>query len=310
MHLSVEIPAMDLSLVDARPQELLLLTLDGLTLEHHAGNSAGISYNQVRGNRAASRVLAGLLQAPYAAGCLLNTSSELHCHCAPMVLLKRCSYCLVHLGWLPVPSLLFAVPGMRAAVQLLVRMNLAQLDDMLHGSPFPVLLVPADKTVLEDSRADPLLFFTQVSQPSRYRGAMYTPTICGRIAALRLELSETLLWRLYSVSQGLAAASGGSSAAGSSSASNMTGSSSGTGLAGPGYKASSASRGRLAGGPSSGNLAAAGGGAAAGSGAAAGQGSSAVQQVASADLPLQVRQPGCGAGLPARLELLLLKQLH
>jgi hypothetical protein len=182
-------------------------------------------------------------------------------------------------------------------VQLLVRMNLAQLDDMLHGSPFPVLLVPADKTVLEDSRADPLLFFTHVTQPSRYRGALYTPTICGRIAALRLELSETLLWRLYSFSQGLAAASGSSAAAGSSSA-KLTGSSSGTGLAGPGYKASSASRGRLAGGPSSGNLAAGGGGGAAGSGA--GQGSAAVQQVASADLPLQVRQRDCRAGLPAK----------
>jgi hypothetical protein len=48
MHLSVEVPAMDLSLVDGRPQELLLLTLDGLTLEYHAGNSAGVSYNQVR----------------------------------------------------------------------------------------------------------------------------------------------------------------------------------------------------------------------------------------------------------------------
>jgi hypothetical protein len=47
MHLSVEIPAMDLSLVDGRPQELLLLTLDGLTLEYYAGNSAGVSYNQV-----------------------------------------------------------------------------------------------------------------------------------------------------------------------------------------------------------------------------------------------------------------------
>jgi hypothetical protein len=177
-------------------------------------------------------------------------------------------------------------------VQLLVRMNLAQLDDMLHCSPFPVLLVPADKTVLEDGRADPLLFFTHVTQPSRYRGALYTPTICGRIAALRLELSETLLWRLYSFSQGLAAASGNSAAAGSNNA-KLAGSSSGTGLAGPGYKASSASRGRLAGGPSSGNLTAAGGGGAAGSGAAAGQGSAAVQQVASADLPLQVRRRDC-----------------
>lgn len=49
MHLCIEVPAMDLSLVDGRPQELLLLTLDGLTLEYHAGNSAGVSYNQVCG---------------------------------------------------------------------------------------------------------------------------------------------------------------------------------------------------------------------------------------------------------------------
>lgn len=92
MHLAVDIPAMDLSLVDGRPAELLLLTLDGLSLHYTAGNSAGVAYSQ-----------------------------------------------------------------------LLVRLNLAQLDDMLHGSPFPVVLLPADKTVLEDSRADPLLFFTHVA---------------------------------------------------------------------------------------------------------------------------------------------------
>ncbi len=51
LHLTVEVPALDLSLVDGRPQELLLLTLDGLTVEYHAGNSAGIMYNQVSGRR-------------------------------------------------------------------------------------------------------------------------------------------------------------------------------------------------------------------------------------------------------------------
>lgn len=47
LHLSVDIPALDVSIVDGRPQELLLLSLDGLALEYHAGNSAGITYTQV-----------------------------------------------------------------------------------------------------------------------------------------------------------------------------------------------------------------------------------------------------------------------
>lgn len=48
LHLSLELPSLDVSMVDGRPQELLLLSLDGLTVEYHAGNSAGVTYNQVR----------------------------------------------------------------------------------------------------------------------------------------------------------------------------------------------------------------------------------------------------------------------
>lgn len=170
-------------------------------------------------------------------------------------------------------------------VQVLLRLNLAQLDDMQHGSSFPVVLVPTDKTVAEDSAADPLLFFTHVSQPSRYRGVLYTPTIVGHIAALRLQLSEPLVWRLYSFTQGLA--SGRSS--GSSDASRQASSSAAAAAASARLPASS-SRGRLVQAGSSSNLAAAaqgGGGAGNGNG---GRSSSAgdVQQVASADLPLQV----------------------
>lgn len=47
MHLSLELPSLDVSLVDGRPQELMLLTLDGLAVEYHAGNSAGVTYTQV-----------------------------------------------------------------------------------------------------------------------------------------------------------------------------------------------------------------------------------------------------------------------
>ena len=47
LHVSLEVPALDVSLVDGRPQELLLLSMDGLVAEYHAGNSAGVAYTQV-----------------------------------------------------------------------------------------------------------------------------------------------------------------------------------------------------------------------------------------------------------------------
>jgi hypothetical protein len=171
-----------------------------------------------------------------------------------------------------------------------MRLNLAQLDDMQHGSTFPVVLLPADKGVAEDSAADPLLFFTHVTQPSRYRGVIYTPTLVGHIAALRLQLSETLVWRLYSLTQGLAAgrASGSNTSASASSSAAAAAAAAG----GQSRLAASNSRGRLVQAGSSGNLTGAGPGG--GAGGSAGPGSSAgdVQQVASADLPLQVRWPG------------------
>lgn len=37
-----------LSVVDARPQELLVLTLDGLVLEQHEGRSAGLAFSHSR----------------------------------------------------------------------------------------------------------------------------------------------------------------------------------------------------------------------------------------------------------------------
>lgn len=176
--------------------------------------------------------------------------------------------------------------------QVLLRLNLAQLDDMQHGSTFPVVLLPADKGVAEDSAADPLLFFTHVSQPSRYRGVLYTPTLVGHIAALRLQVSETLVWRLYSFTQGLAAGGGGGAAAGGGN--GGAGSSAAAGGMSGALPAASNSRGRMVQAGSSSNLAAGAGGAG-GAGAGAGgvgRGSAAgdVQQVASADLPLQVRR--------------------
>lgn len=172
-------------------------------------------------------------------------------------------------------------------LQVLLRLNLAQLDDMQHGSTFPVVLLPADKTVAEDSAADPLLFFTHVSQPSRFRGVLYTPCLVGHIAALRVQLSETLVWRLYTFMHGLVA--GGSSGSSGSDA-GAGGSSAAAATAGPTRSAASNSRGRMVQAGSSSNLAtaapnSAGAAGSVGRGSAAGDG---VQQVASADLPLQV----------------------
>lgn len=172
-------------------------------------------------------------------------------------------------------------------------MNLAQLDDMQHGTAFPVVLLAADKTVAEDSAADPLLFFTHVSQPSRFRGMLYTPCLVAHIAALRLQVSETLVWRLYSFMQGLVA---GGNTSTSSSSSTSSGNATASAAAAGGQSArpgTPSSRGRMVQAGSSTNLAAtAGAGASAGATAAGpGRGSSAgdVQQVASADLPLKVR---------------------
>lgn len=182
-------------------------------------------------------------------------------------------------------------------LQVLLRLNLAQLDDMQHGTAFPVVLLAADKTVAEDSAADPLLFFTHVSQPSRFRGMLYTPCLVAHIAALRLQVSETLVWRLYSFMQGLAA--GGNTSTSSSTGSSTSSSSATAAAAAAGGQSAAArpgtpsSRGRMVQAGSSTNLAAtAGAGASAGATAAGpGCGSSAgdVQQVASADLPLKVR---------------------
>jgi hypothetical protein len=47
LHVALEVPALDVSLVDGRPQELLLLSMDGLVAEYHSGNSAGTAYTQV-----------------------------------------------------------------------------------------------------------------------------------------------------------------------------------------------------------------------------------------------------------------------
>lgn len=174
-----------------------------------------------------------------------------------------------------------------AGLQVLLRLNLAQLDDMQHGSTFPVVLLPADKGVAEDSAADPLLFFTHVTQPSRYRGVIYTPTLVGHIAALRIQLSETLVWRLYSFTQGLAAGRSSSGETSSTASSSAAAAASGAGAGGQlGRPAASGSRGRLVQAGSSTNLAAAGAGG--NSGGSVGRGSGDVQQVASADLPLQV----------------------
>lgn len=35
-------------MIDGRPQELLVLTLDGLALEQHSGRSAGLLFNHSR----------------------------------------------------------------------------------------------------------------------------------------------------------------------------------------------------------------------------------------------------------------------
>jgi hypothetical protein len=158
---------------------------------------------------------------------------------------------------------------------------------MMHGTAFPVVLLPADKRVAEDSAADPLLFFTQVTQPSRFRGAIYTPTLVAHLAGLRLQVSETLVWRMHALMQSLAPSGssggggGGGGAGGSGAAAGST-----TG-GGAGMRGAGGSRAQLAQAGSSTNLAAAGG--AAGSGGSGAGGAGDVQQVANADLPLQVR---------------------
>lgn len=43
----MDIPAIDVSLVDARPQELLLLSVDGLSVELVQGNSAGTPFDLI-----------------------------------------------------------------------------------------------------------------------------------------------------------------------------------------------------------------------------------------------------------------------
>lgn len=41
-----QVSGLELSLVDGRPQELLVLSLEGLSAEYHAGSTAGVAYVQ------------------------------------------------------------------------------------------------------------------------------------------------------------------------------------------------------------------------------------------------------------------------
>lgn len=47
LHLALDIPGLDVSVVDARPQELLLLSVDKLSVEYHWATSAGVPYTLI-----------------------------------------------------------------------------------------------------------------------------------------------------------------------------------------------------------------------------------------------------------------------
>ena len=159
-HACVELPALDVSVVDQRPQELLLLSVDGLAAELHRGNCAGAPYELVA-----------------------------------------------------------------------LRVQYAQLDDMLPGTAFPVVAAPAnagsagagagdagasggDGSGGGGGDAEPLVFYMQSSEPARLRNASYMPTVAGRVAALRLSVAEPIVWRLLDLvgSIGAATATGAADA--------------------------------------------------------------------------------------------------
>ncbi len=109
----------------------------------------------------------------------------------------------------------------------------AQIDDMLPGTPHPVILSP----ISDDSSASgwsgvfgggggntaystgalldlkpPLLYFAAVVEPGRRRGALYCPCIVARVLPLRVALGEPLMWRLVSLAEAVGAASAAAAA--------------------------------------------------------------------------------------------------
>jgi hypothetical protein len=146
---------------------------------------------------------------------------------------------------------------------------------MLEGTAFPVAAVPSDASVLQDPGAEPLLFYTQVSEPSRMRNAVYMPTIAGRIASLRICIAEPVIWRILDLANSIGAATVGGGAGG----------------AAGGGDSRTRSRAAAAPAPGAAGPASAGGGGAAAataSGAAGCPAGANKQQVARADQPLQV----------------------
>eukprot|EP00884_Botryococcus_braunii_P010316 jgi/Botrbrau1/19286/Bobra.0073s0029.1 len=91
-----------------------------------------------------------------------------------------------------------------------LRLNVQQLqvDDMLFGTRFPVLLCPM---VEAGSTADgeggeslPLLHLTIVSQVGGPRGEVYYPYIAFRTSGvLQISVTEALVWRIVEMSRGL-----------------------------------------------------------------------------------------------------------
>lgn len=102
----------------------------------------------------------------------------------------------------------------------------AQLDDQLPGSPYPVVLLPlAEAEALVHpspfgsargggkrggggggDRAEPLLYFSFVSEPGRKKGALYCPCIVAKLAPVKISVAESLVWRMVAFASALTAA--------------------------------------------------------------------------------------------------------
>jgi hypothetical protein len=139
LHVALALTSLDVSLVDHRPREVLLLSVDGLGVEYGAGDSAGVAYTlaHVRVNN----IQVGRRKG--AGGCRRREAPAARRGAV------QCSAC-----WRPLAS---PPPPPPAA---------PQVDDMQHGSPYPVVLAAGEPTPQEDPDAHPMLYFTQARRPA------------------------------------------------------------------------------------------------------------------------------------------------
>ena len=154
MSLAFELPGLEVSLVDHQTRELLLLS------------ASSIKANVTMGSNPASGV---------AAGGRVREPIRLFCCLCP-------GLCTMLLLTPPVAVILLPWACCAAYKSVRLSMQRLQLDDMLPGTPFPVVLAPALQQQAGAGGTQPVLAVTLTSVLGGARGRNYMPLVAVRQA--------------------------------------------------------------------------------------------------------------------------------